>query len=374
MVRWFAPVLMMLSGTFVAAQERPVSVLDFGAVPGDGRADDEAIVAALRYARDRGFNEVVLPQGEYLIAAQMSYVSGVDLVGAGCGRTVLKRSAGSRGQMMFELDGTSDASLRGMTFEYSGAPEFYRAIGFRGAGSQNIVIERNCFSDRNPTGVGGDRWAVELSAEDSPSRNVTISNNEVRGRLQLTAGGGAGVSRLRLSENTVIGATANGIGLSTLSDSAVFDDIEIRDNDIRNSSSIGIFIGPDQPYADGGKFNNIRIIDNRIDGLTSRFGYGIFLRASRNGFSQVSINGNSLDGGAAEKTTAIRLTDDHGKGQRNFSGVRICQNDARRFSRGLWLENVDTAAIDGNRVDTGRPYLVEPSVNHDVRFDSAGGC
>ena len=368
------PIFIMLMSASDAVEQPTISALDFGAVPNDSLPDDEAIGKALRNARAQGFSELRLPPGEYLISAPIQYVSGIDLVGAGCDRTTLKRSASSRGQMMFELNGTSEATVRGITFEYSSAPEFYRAIGFRGKGSEDISIADNCFSDQRPISRGGDRWAIELSAQNSPSRDIVITNNHVDGNMQLTAGGGAGVARLRIIDNIVIGAKANGIGISTLSDSAVFDDVEIRGNVILESASIGIFVGPDQNYAGGGIFRNINISDNHIAGLTTRFGYGIFLRASKGGFSKVSIESNSIEGGTAAKTTAIRLTDDHGEGQRQFSDIRLCKNDVRQFSRGIWLENAETTIIGGNTMATGRPYILDSSKNRDVRHVDMADC
>jgi hypothetical protein len=351
-----------------AAQARGVvRATDHGARPGDGRDDSRAIAAALAAARSRNAAAVLLPAGEYSMGGEVRLVSGVALIGEGCGRTVLRRLSSDRGQLMLRLDGASGVRVQGITFEHDGAPEFYRSLGFRGAGSRDVVVLDNCFGDaRSPT-AGGDRWAVELSAETSPSQRVWIGRNRASGRLQMTAGGGAGVEVLRIVDNEVRGAKANGIALSHLPRRAVFRDVLIARNRVHDSSGIGIFIGPDQPSARAGTFENVSIVDNVVQGLTGRYAQGIYIRAAETRSSGFTISGNVLDGAGAQETTALHLDDDHGKGARRFTDVVIRGNQVRNFERGIWLTSVDGGDVRGNRVSGSRGLVIPQQSNRNVR-------
>ncbi len=347
-----------------------IDVRDHGARAGDGRDDAAAIRKALLAARPG--DTVYFPAGQYDVASAVTIRSGIHIAGDGCGRSVLRRQGQKSGQIMFLFDGADDVAVRGIEFDYAAAPEYYRAIGFRGRGSSAITIAGNCFIERDFQGGRGDRWAVELSATQSPSRNITVTNNEVRGNMQLTAGGGAGLLGATIRDNRIVGARANGIAISTLSHTARFSDVTIADNIIETSSAIGIFIGPDQPQAGGGRFENIRIIGNRVSGLRNRFAYGIFIRAPADGMTGVTIADNALDGRGSAKAIAIRFLDDHGRGTRRFSDVRICGNSAANFSRGIWLQRVFGGVVAGNRLITDRPFEAAADQNGNLR--TSGAC
>ena len=338
-----------------------------------GANDASRLQSALDTMSRRGGGTVSLNAGVFRIASPVAMPSNVTLSGQGCGRTVIRRAPQSRGQMMFRFDGVRNVRVNDIRFSYEGGPQYYRAIGFRGRGSQGIDIRRNCFDNNGPREGPGDRWAIELSATESASSDLTIVGNDVKGNLQLTAGGGRGVIRAVIADNTITDGWANAIALSTLADKAVFRDILIEGNVIRRARSIGIYIGPDKPSAGGGTFQDIRIRGNRIEGLQSRFGYGVMLRAPRQGFRRVSISHNVFDGGDILKKTTIRLMDDHSKGTREFSDVTICANDARNFSRGVWFASVSGANVYGNTIRTGRPYLVDGQTNRGVTLREGSG-
>nr|WP_240956865.1 right-handed parallel beta-helix repeat-containing protein [Pseudopontixanthobacter vadosimaris] len=352
------------------ASAAQLDIREFGARANDGNDDSAALKRALRQAQSG--DSVRIPSGTFEIAQPVRMPSGVTLAGEGCGRSVLRRQGQKSGQIMFLFDGADDVAVRGIEFDYAAAPEYYRAIGFRGRGSSAITIADNCFIERDFQGGRGDRWAVELSATQSPSRNITVTNNEVRGNMQLTAGGGAGLLGATIRDNRIVGARANGIAISTLSHTARFSDVTIADNIIETSSAIGIFIGPDQPQAGGGRFENIRIIGNRVSGLRNRFAYGIFIRAPADGMTGVTIADNALDGRGSAKAIAIRFLDDHGRGTRRFSDVRICGNSAANFSRGIWLQRVFGGVVAGNRLITDRPFEAAADQNGNLR--TSGAC
>lgn len=351
---------------FVDSRTFAIEALNYSAVPNDLSDDASAIQKALDRASKTGSQTVKLPTGTYVIEAQIDMPSNVSLVGAGCGQTILLRSQKLTGQMMFRLDGVRDVQFHDLSFEFNSAPEFFRAIGLRGAGSSGLVIANNCFHEHKPSDTGGDRWAIELSAQGI-SRNIRILKNRVEGRLQLTAGGGRGLSNVLVSDNEVLGAKANGVALSTLSDNVLFENIVIERNIVRNAQSIGIFVGPDKPSAQGGTFRSIRISENRIDGLRNRFTYGVFIRAPKDGISGLEIIANKLNGRFSAKATAIRLVDDHGHATREIKNVVICSNEGRNFSRGIWLQAVNGAVLRGNDFSNPRALTAEPQYNRAIR-------
>jgi len=354
-----------------AAQSRGVvRATDFGARPGDGRNDAPAISAALAAARARNAAAVLLPAGEYSMEGEVRLLSGIALVGEGCGRTVLRRLSSDRGQIMLRVEDVSDVRVQGISFEHNGGPEFYHSVGFRGAGSRDVVVVDNCFNDARPITAGGDRWAVELSAETSPSRRVWVARNRASGKMQMTAGGGAGVEVLRILDNEVRGAKSNSIALSHLPRGAVFRDVVIARNRIYDALSLGVFVGPDAASARDGTYENVSIVDNVVQGVTGRYAVGIYVRAAERLSSGLTITGNVLDGAGAAETTAIRLEDDHGRGSRRIRNVVIRGNQARNFERGIWVVAVDGADVSGNRVTGSRAFIIPQQGNRNVRVSN----
>jgi hypothetical protein len=348
-----------------------VRAADFGALANDGVDDAPALARALAAVAGSGAGTVVLGTGKYLIGSEVTMPTGVSLVGEGCGRTVMQRMPRASGQMMLRLDGTGKVTVSGISFDHASAPEFYRSIGFRGAGSHDITISDDCFTDSNPLPGRGDRWAVELSALSSPSQHVTIARNRVSGKLQMTAGGGAGVIGLTISDNDIRGAKSNGIGVTHLAPNAVFEDVLIARNRIVKPDSIGIFLGPDQPSARGGTFRRVSVLNNRVEGISARYGYGIYVRAAERESSDFTIAGNILDGAGSEENTAIRLEDDHGGGRRSFTNVHICRNVGRNFERGIWLLAVRGATLQGNDMAVARPLIAPADQTSNVRTEAA---
>lgn len=351
------------------AAAQSIDPAQFGARANDGGGDSAGIQRALA-AASRSGGTVVLGRGTYLIDRTISVPSNVSIAGAGCGRTVLRRSGAGTGQIMFRLEGTRRASFRGLSFDYQGAPEFFRAIGFRGAGSSDIDIIGNCFNETRPSTSRGDRWGIELSAS-GVSRNIRILDNKVERGLQLTAGGGRGLQNVTIRGNDIRGAKANGIALSTTSNGASFDNIVIENNAIYDALSIGIYLGPDKPSVRSGRFSNVRIANNTISGLRRKFAYGVFVRAAAGGFSGLKVQGNTIDGRGSGETIAIRLLDDHGKATREFRGVDICGNTGRNISRGVWLQAVNGANIGRNSMSGSRPFTADEKTNRGIR---QGGC
>lgn len=352
-----------------------LNALEFGVKPGDGRDDSAALQRAMNAAAASG-RVLFLPSGNYTVGGEIRVPSNLSLAGQGCSNTVLQRAQSDRGQIMLRLDGVRNIAIRGIQFEHDGAPQFYRSIGFRGTGSENVAVVDNCFGDRRSPVAGGDRWAVELSAEHSPSARVVVQGNRVSGKLQLTAGGGAGVRDLRIVENFVRGAKANGIAVSHLAQGAIFENVVIARNTIEQPDAIGVFIGPDQAYAGGGTFRNVTIADNVLKGLSSRFSYGIYIRAAGRQSNGFRVENNVLDGRGGQKSTGIRFEDAHAQGTRWFRDVQICGNEVINFERGIWLQKIDGGRVTGNRVGGARSLIVpnEANRNLSVREDNSLNC
>lgn len=350
----------------------------FGARPGDGRDDSRAVAAALIEARRRGAAAVLLPAGHYLFAQEVRLLSGVALVGEGCGRTIIERSPAHRGQILFRVDGVSRVRVQGVSFEYRGAPQYFRAVGLRGAGSSEVAVIGNCFDDARPGSDGGDRSAIDISAETSPSERIWISGNRVAGRMQLTSGGGAGVSVLRIIDNEVRDARNSAIAVTHLPRGAMFRDLLIAGNRIYDTQSLGIYIGPDHYTGPGGlegrggTFENVAIRDNAIRGFTGRYPHGIYIRAAERRSNGFTIAGNRLDGSGSRDHVGIRLVDKHGRGARRITDVVVRDNQVSGFEWGIWLSSTDGAEVRGNQVGGGRPYRIAREENYNLSSDAPG--
>ena len=344
-------------------------VTDFGARPNDAVEDGPAIVAALAEAQARGARAVLLPAGDYVTGRTVLLPSNVALMGEGCGKTRIRRAPAHRGQILFRVDGVSNVRVPGIAFEHDGAPAFTRSIGLYGRGSSNIAILDNCFDDARPTGGRGDRWAIELSAEDSPSRNVWIGRNRSRGVMQLTAGGGIGVDVLRIVDNDVADARNAGIAVTHNRKGATFRDLLIAGNRIERAHGLGIYIGPDAPGATGGLFQDVTIRDNVITGFTGATPYGIYVRAAELKTERFTVLGNQLDGRGQAETTAIRFVDKHGGGKRRAADILIEANIVSGFQRGVLLDHVAGASVRRNRIAAIRPLGIPGETNRDIRVE-----
>jgi polygalacturonase len=136
-----------LAGPGLHAQpDRPVSVVQFGAVPDDGRNDAEALRAAMEYARSHAGSVIHFPPGTYdfrdeaavalmqavlagkyglnpeptIFKAYFSHVKGLDLRGAS-GVTIDAKGA----RLLFDgwgepvsVVGASDVAIKGLTIDY----------------------------------------------------------------------------------------------------------------------------------------------------------------------------------------------------------------------------------------------------------------
>ncbi|MFL6735275.1 MAG: glycosyl hydrolase family 28-related protein, partial [Sphingomicrobium sp.] len=222
-----------------------ISATQYGARPNDGIDDSNAISAALAGAQAHRAAAVLLPAGNYDIGSAVRLVSNVALMGEGCARTRLTRGVSNHSQMLLRLDGGTNVRVQGIAFDHNAGPPFTRSIGLRGAGSHGLVILDNCFNDSRPYTQGGDRWAIALGAETSPSSRIWIGRNRSNGGMQLTAGGDPGITTLRIVDNDVRNGRNAGIAVSHLDSRAVFRDLVIARNRIDNALGLGVFLGPD---------------------------------------------------------------------------------------------------------------------------------
>jgi polygalacturonase len=348
-----------------------ISAAQFGAIPGDGVPDSQAIQNALAAAARQGASAVFLPAGEYLFDRPVSLVPNVALVGQGCSATRIVRAPRSRDQVLVEVKGVSNVRVQGIQFDHVSGNPFTTSISLRGAGSTDVVILDDCFTDSRPVIAGGDRWAVSLGSDgDTPSQRVWIGRNDVSGGLQLTANGGPGVSVLRIVDNVVNGGRNAGLAVTTLVRRGAFNDVLIARNQIINSQNLGIYIGPDNAIANGSTFANIVVAGNTIRGFTGRFPIGIYVRAAGMSTDGITISGNTLDGVGRKETIGIQFTDRFWGHNKRITNVRIDSNDVRGFERGVWLSSVDNGIVTGNSIRTtggSRAYLIDPAQNRNVR-------
>lgn len=339
---------------------RVVRASDLGVRPNTGVDASPALQAAIDETRSRHAEVLVIPAGVYLIDREIRLVSGVAVVGEGCGRTVLRRMEGSAAQIMFRVEDLAGVRVQGIEFDLNHAPEYYRPIGFRGRGSRDVVVVENCFVDSRPNTVGEDRFAVELSAQTSPSNRVWIGRNRASGWMQLTAGGGAGVDVLRIVDNEVVDAEQNAIAVTDGTTGATFRDVRIARNRIVDAHGIGVYVGPDKVVSNRGTYTDISIVDNVVTGLVHRFAHAIYLRAASRRDERVTISGNVVSAGIAQKANGIRLEDTFGGGLNTFTDVLVTRNEVHDFSRGIWLAAVDGGLVSANQVTASIPLIVSP--------------
>lgn len=342
------------------SRSKVVRAGDLGVRPGTGADVSPVLRAALNEARRRHAEVLVIPAGEYLIDGEIPLVSGVAIVGEGCGRTVLRRMEGSRAQVMFRVEDVAGVRVQGIEFDLNHAPEYYRAIGFRGRGSRDVVVVENCFVDSRPNTSGGDRFAVELTSSGSASRHVWIGRNRASGWMQLTAGGGAGVEVLRIVDNEVVDAEQNAIAVTDGGYGATFRDVLIARNRIINAHALGVYVGPDKVVSDRGTYTDISIVDNVVTGLVHRYAHAIYLRAATQRYDHITISGNVVSAGIAQKANGIRLEDTFGGGTNTFADVLVTRNEVSAFSRGIWLAAVDGGQVSANHVTAITPLIVSP--------------
>lgn len=119
--------------------ELSISVKDFGA-KGDGlTVDTTAIQAAINRVKFLGGGIVYLPPGNYLIdqALSISGASGVNVIGAGIGVTVLKNTSGT-GNVITCSSGSNSGSYRNFTITATVAST---GVGLSLGNSQSVTVE-----------------------------------------------------------------------------------------------------------------------------------------------------------------------------------------------------------------------------------------
>lgn len=76
-----------------------VNIVDFGAIPNDGIADDEAIAAAISYFAG-SYGKIIIPEGEFLFNQTINIPTGITIYGAGNNNTTLKFNLGGSSDMI----------------------------------------------------------------------------------------------------------------------------------------------------------------------------------------------------------------------------------------------------------------------------------
>lgn len=332
-----------------------VSVLDFADNRANALTGAEDINVAVRRAC-ASFNgspgAVYFPSGNYIWGISVNIPTGIKLFGNGRA-SIIKKPDGTSAQNPiiiatydYENSDTStfisnkeDIEITGLAFDFNfnaGWQQFYVPILLRGSDTgnsefiQNIKIHDNYWFDSNGavTHSGGDSWCINLSgAVPGYVRDVAIYDNVSRAENhQFVAGGAAGQLSISVINNKIFKPRANGIFISGFVNAAgldnLFRDIQIKDNVIYDSNSVGIAVGPDAgQISSDGMMKGVTITGNQIRFVSASSGtvIGILARAygelnedlliaqntivNESAASMVAVDVDAFDAGIANGTT-----------------------------------------------------------------------
>ena len=174
---------------------------------------------------------------------------------------------------------------------------------------QNVTIDNVTFVNSSPPVErkdSRDSWAISFANNsEEPLKNIVVKNcRQLAKQVQLTANGnGHGILNLQITDNYCEHGHANAIAVSSAVDGGFFKNILIARNELRQCTSIGIFVG-----VDGGKglpslqLQNIIITENHIEmsSNSSKFATAILIRPLGS-CTGVNIRRNFID--TRQKTT-----------------------------------------------------------------------
>jgi hypothetical protein len=228
----------------------------------DGR-DSAAISTAIEQAQ--AGDEVQLPEGTYSISEPIRLKSGIQLIGAGQERTVLRFAADQAGPMVL-LTGCEDVEVAHLTLDGAGSPLARQGVYASDSRRLNVhhVTVRDLakgegfgphgihFNGHNPTREGGvtDSVIADCTAENiglgaAFGCGIRVSwgssrNHILRNTIHNTGRGGIfgdnGSSDLVIRDNHVSGSGGEGLGLEVWGGC---DRCVIEDNRIDHWLSIG---------------------------------------------------------------------------------------------------------------------------------------
>ncbi|MCZ0701675.1 hypothetical protein J2T56_000117 [Natronobacillus azotifigens] len=366
--RLLVMVFVLFTFAFLNGQEKihareVVNAADFGFTPGVESSQTHALHDAMRYFYDRGVEGTVfIPAGTYSINEAVRFHAGVNLVGEGMGRTVLKKVGTSNNYVIGNpiMRGNSNnlnVTVSDLTIDADRANRASRGLGQVGglnidADVSNLRLERIEVRD---TTIGAllrrlknsvirdsvfDQTSGHAIAFGSESHAIgDVRDNVVTHNVITNSSGGSGINLSRATYTTV---TYNQV-INQVQQSDTYGGIRIPNGGSHNIVEHNVI----QNYPRGifvltGAHNNTvsknTIIDSRIHGMLVQADHNTF---SENVFQQLdpSLNPEAV----------IRLA----PGSQN----QIINNEIHTFASfsniGIRLTGASNSnVVRGNRIDT----------------------
>ncbi|MDX2187250.1 MAG: glycosyl hydrolase family 28-related protein [Opitutaceae bacterium] len=338
-----------LSQTLPSIPQRTLSVLEHGAKPNDGIDDTWHVNEAIKALAAKGGGTILFPKGTYTInpdvySRSIQLESNIRLQGerdaSGTLVSVLKmprpgtnRSMVTIGDRRFADEGTDtlkdtsavqhDIEICDLAFDLDNGHS-RRAIQLRYRTLRVWIHDCVGFQsgidsgEPEDTSTAGDNHFFNMASFGEPgkklvSEDVTIERCSVRGNLQLTADGGAGIRNLVIRNNAVTGAYSHGIAITTVSDSAYFENILIENNQVLDIKGDGLYISHD-----GGNGRIVNLVEGSQHRMTkvvirnNRFELGPSSMLNSGGvhfgtfkeMSDITFENNTIAGSVTSPTTS----------------------------------------------------------------------
>jgi Pectate lyase superfamily protein len=262
----------------------------------DGTVDDSAAIQA---AIDRAPNNTrfYFPAGTCRFAGiVISHRSRLEFDGDGASSIMRWSGAGLPGgynHPMMTFTSVSDLLIRDLAFDNRSINTYGGVVFFS---TKRVEIRDTTFTDSNPQApIGIDRYSYVFGRGDVPHEDVRIHRNAIT-NLQLEVDH---VRRLEVRENTVTrGTQTAGIGLFSVDNRSVLEDVLIDSNTIIDPETSGIALLLDPPSNSDVSFQRIRVTNNSIlfrtageVGISVGTSY-VPARPTGNIFRDITIEGN----------------------------------------------------------------------------------
>ncbi len=251
-----------------ARRFRAVDAAEFGLTPGSGSDQSTALAKAMQHVSTSDeVNTVRIPAGIYQFDSPIRLKPGVNLVGAGAGKSVLKMKDGGDYLLKASRVDFHDAVVTGLTFSNPRRlllMQEVRRLQFRGVEfqggivrfeqSSDLILEGNVFNDNqgksayagsecsnvriaNNTFNSSEKGSVNLSGHT----DCHVVSNRITSRRPIDSGY-AGVrlpnkARNNLVERNIIENHGRGIFILSSSERNI-----VRNNVVKSSTMQGIFV------------------------------------------------------------------------------------------------------------------------------------
>lgn len=276
------PTIVLTPGAYVP-DDHSLSILDFGAVAGDNKADDAAIAAAIKQAKTQG-KDVYVPAGTFELSNIVT-VDGVTLKGENKEQSILISTNPERGSI--DLTGSSPA-IRNLSHVYQTTVP--RGDGENEKNSITVIDATNFTIDSVRVDQASTAGILVKRSTDGTITNNLVQNTNADG-IHLTGGS----SHITVQNNKVqqvgddtIAVVSYGGDLDENGNPEPTHDINIVSNDVGyNSKARGISVV-------GG--HDVRIENNQIQ-LTQMAGIYIATESAyqTQPVSAVTVNNNKVD-------------------------------------------------------------------------------